>query len=111
MGAAMPASTALDTGRPVNRIDDYEEWYARFETSLRGQQERQRRSGVLPLLPAFRESSREAATWDAPADRFAEAVREAGVGGRDGGDGGGIPSPTSDLIRKYVADLRHLGLL
>ncbi|MCH6160855.1 carboxylic acid reductase [Streptomyces marispadix] len=95
-----------DSARPIQHIDDYGEWLARFETALRGLPEEQRQHSLLPLLDAFREPMRATAGAGVPVERFSDAVREAGVG-----DDGSIPRLGPSLIAKYTADLRHLGLL
>jgi fatty acid CoA ligase FadD9 len=95
-----------ESARPIQHIDDYGEWLTRFETALRGLPEEQRQHSLLPLLDAFREPMRATAGAGVPAERFSDAVRDAGVG-----DEGAIPALRPSLIAKYTADLRHLGLL
>lgn len=97
------------SGERVQHIDGYDEWVARFETALRGLPEEQRQHSLLPLLDAFREPQRPVSGHGLPADRFDAAVRDAGVGGA-GGDGK-VPGLTAALVAKYMADLRHLGML
>ncbi|MFF0625021.1 carboxylic acid reductase [Streptomyces sp. NPDC004296] len=95
-----------EAGHPIQRIDDHEEWFTRFETALRALPEEQRRHSMLPLLQAVRRPDEPVCGSLIPADRFADAVREAGIGG-----GSGIPHLSAGLITKYVTDLRGLGLL
>ena len=82
------------------RIDDYEDWLARFETALTGLPERQRQHSVLPLLHAFREPERPLPGAAAPTEVFQAAVRAAKVG-----DDKDIPHLSASLINKYVSDL------
>ena len=41
---------AIEAGYGFKRIDDYDDWYRRFETALRGLPEKQRQHSSLPLL-------------------------------------------------------------
>jgi fatty acid CoA ligase FadD9 len=93
-------------GNKIRRIDDYDEWLARFETALTGLPERQRQQSVLPLLHAYRKPEQPVRGAVAPTEVFHTAVRAAKVGpDKD------IPRISASLIDKYVADLRQLDLL
>ncbi|MFF4919680.1 carboxylic acid reductase [Kitasatospora sp. NPDC001261] len=93
----------VEDGHPIRRIDDYDDWFARFTTAVRALPERQRTHSVLPLLHAFEQPGED---QPAPAPRFREAVRAAGIGpDRD------VPRLSPALVAKYVTDLRGLGLL
>ncbi len=96
----------IDTGHDIHRIDDYDEWLTRFSTAIRGLPERQRQYSMLPLLHAIQHPGQPVAGSMIPADRFRAAVREAKIG-----DDRDIPHLSFELIRKYVADLKHVGLL
>ncbi len=93
-------------GQKIDRIDDYGEWLARFETALTGLPEKQRQQSVLPLLLAYREPERPLPGAAAPTEVFHSAVRAAKVGEEKD-----IPHLSESLINKYVADLEQLGLL
>jgi fatty acid CoA ligase FadD9 len=93
-------------GQKIERIADYAEWLARFETALTGLPERQRQLSVLPLLHAFREAERPLTGAPAPTEVFHVAVRAAKVGEEKD-----IPHLSVELINKYVSDLKLLGLL
>ncbi|MFJ1646443.1 carboxylic acid reductase [Streptomyces sp. NPDC088258] len=95
-----------EAGHSIRRIDDYDDWFARFHTALRAQPENRRRHSLLPLLHAFRHPDEPVRGSAIPADRFEKAVREAGIG-----DDNGIPHLSAELIAKYPADLHRLGLL
>ena len=43
----------VDAGHTIARIDDYEEWFARFERGIRALPEKQKQYSLLPLLHAF----------------------------------------------------------
>jgi fatty acid CoA ligase FadD9 len=88
----------IRSGNTIQRIDDYDEWLARFNTALTGLPERQRQHSVLPLLHAFREPGKPFQGAAAPTDAFHAAVGE-------------IPHISAELIDKYQSDLRQLGLL
>ncbi|MEV0358058.1 carboxylic acid reductase [Nocardia sp. NPDC050697] len=91
-------------GVPITRVDGYDDWLHRFETALRALPEPQRRHSVLPLLHAYRRPAPGGPGLRA--DRFREAVRQAKIG-----PGHDIPHLTAELVRKYLRDLRALGLL
>ncbi|MFJ6620732.1 carboxylic acid reductase [Kitasatospora sp. NPDC091335] len=93
----------IEAGHPIRRVDNYRDWFARFTTAVRGLPERQRAHSVLPLLHAFERPGRDR---PAPAPRFREAVRAAGIGpDKD------VPRLTAEVADKYITDLRGLGLL
>ncbi|SFP02899.1 fatty acid CoA ligase FadD9 [Amycolatopsis arida] len=93
-------------GCPIERIDDYAEWFARFETAVRALPEDRRRHSMLPLLHAVRHPEEPVRGSAVPARRFSDAVRAAKIG-----PGGDVPHLSAELVGKYVADLRRLGLL
>ncbi len=93
-------------GFPIQRIDDYAEWLARFETSLRALPEKQRHASLLPLLHNYQQPEKPLCGSVARADRFRAAVQDAKIGpDKD------IPHIGAPIIAKYVSDLRLLGLL
>ncbi|MGI5336526.1 carboxylic acid reductase [Streptomyces sp. CA-181903] len=95
-----------DAGRTIHRIEDYDDWFARFEIALRALPESRRRHSLLPLMHAFRRPDEPVCGSPIPSHRFEEAVREADIGG-----GKGIPHLSAELAAKYMMDLRRLGLL
>ncbi|MFB8275753.1 carboxylic acid reductase [Nocardia colli] len=96
----------IDSGRPIQRITDYAEWFARFETAIRALPEKQRQASVLPLLDAYRHQRAPIRGSLLPAKKFQAAVQAAGIGpDKD------IPHLTEALIDKYVTDLQLLHLL
>ncbi|MFI8436028.1 carboxylic acid reductase [Streptomyces sp. NPDC079020] len=95
-----------EAGHPVQRIDDYDDWFLRVSAALRALPEKQRQHSLLPLLHAFARPDDGVPGTAVPAGRFHAAVRAAKVGpDKD------IPHLSSALIRKYVTDLRRIGLL
>ncbi|WP_371622000.1 thioester reductase domain-containing protein [Streptomyces sp. NBC_01116] len=96
----------IEAGHPIRRIDDHGAWITRFTAALRALPENHRRHSLLPLLGAYAEPGEGAPGSLLPAGRFHAAVREARVGPEQD-----IPRVSPDLIRKYVTDLRALGLL
>ncbi|MFE7528580.1 carboxylic acid reductase [Kitasatospora sp. NPDC057542] len=95
-----------DAGYPITRIDDYDLWFTRFRTALRAMPDQQKQHSLLPLLHAFARPGQAVDGAGAPTDRFRAAVQAAGVGpDKD------IPHLSAGLIRKYVSDLRRLGLI
>jgi fatty acid CoA ligase FadD9 len=95
-----------DAGHPIARIDDYDEWFTRFETAIRAMPERQQRHSLLPLLHAFGNTREAIDRSGFPADRFRAAVQAAKVGSSKD-----IPHVSASLIRKYSTDLRKLNLI
>ncbi|MGV9835882.1 carboxylic acid reductase [Nocardia niigatensis] len=96
----------IESGHPIDRIESYPDWIARFETALRALPEHQRTHSVLPLLHAYRRPGLPLPGAALPAKRFQEAVQQAKIG-----PNGDIPHLTRELIDKYVTDLRLRGLL
>ncbi|MEV5839447.1 carboxylic acid reductase [Nocardia sp. NPDC052112] len=96
----------IESGHPIRRIDDYQEWLRRFETALRGLPDKQRHASLLPLLHAYSHPERPIRGGAIPAEGFTAAVHAAKVGAEHD-----IPHLTPALIDKYVSDLRLRGLL
>jgi fatty acid CoA ligase FadD9 len=92
----------IDAGCRIERIDRYDEWLTRFETAMLLLPEEQRQESMLAILGPYRQHQRPMAKSMLPAERFQSAVAAAGLT---------IPPVSAGLISKYVADLRHLGLL
>jgi fatty acid CoA ligase FadD9 len=95
-----------DAGHTITRIDDYAEWFTRFETVIRAMPEKQKQHSLLHLLHAFRQPGAAVHGSGFPADRFRAAVQAAKVGADKD-----IPHLSASLIRKYVTDLRQLNLM
>ncbi|WP_433271468.1 carboxylic acid reductase [Actinosynnema sp. CS-041913] len=90
-------------GHRIERVDDYADWLARFETAMRALPEAQRRHSVLPLVHRFERPEEAVPGSEVPSERFHAAVRAAGVGPT-----GDIPHLSEPFIRKYAADLKPL---
>ncbi|HEY0803524.1 MAG TPA: thioester reductase domain-containing protein, partial [Pseudonocardiaceae bacterium] len=95
-----------DAGHAIARIDDYDEWFTRFETAIRALPEKQKQHSLFRLLHAFTRPGEAINGSGIPADRFRAAVRAAKVGSDKD-----IPHLSASLIRKYVTDLRKLNLI
>lgn len=96
----------IEDGHPIVRIDDYDEWFGRFESSVRALPEKQRQHSLLPLLDAYRSPGRAIRGSAIPTKRFQAAVQAAAIGpDKD------VQHLTASLISKYVADLHLLKLL
>jgi fatty acid CoA ligase FadD9 len=95
-----------DAGYSITRIPNYNEWYQRFETAIRGLPEKQRQHSVLPLLHNYRQPQYPARSSLAPVKWFRSAVQQAKIGpDKD------IPHVSAPIIVKYITDLQLLGLL
>lgn len=95
-----------DSGIPLRRITDHQQWLEQFTTALHALPERRRRHSLLPLLDAWQHPLTAHTTSLLPAERFQQAVRTTTPDTHTD-----IPHLSRDLIDKYVADLRHLGLI
>lgn len=96
----------IDAGYKITRIDDYDQWLARFELALKGLPEQQRQQSVLPLLKMYEKPQPAIDGSALPTAEFSRAVHEAKVG-----DGSEIPHVTKELILKYASDIQLLGLV
>ena len=96
----------IESGHPIQRIDDYADWLARFDTALRSLPETQRQASVLPLLHAYRRPAPAIRGSAIPAKGFRAAVDASNIGSENG-----IPHLTPALIEKYVSDLKLRDLL
>jgi fatty acid CoA ligase FadD9 len=93
-------------GCSIQRIADYGDWLARFETALRALPEKQRNASLLPLLHNYQTADKPVCGSIAPTDRFRAAVQDAKIGpDKD------IPHISPAIIAQYVHNLRLLGLL
>lgn len=96
----------VDAGYPIHRVADYDEWFQRFQTAIRGLPDRQRLASALPLLDTYRHPGPPPRGAMAVTDRFHAAVRSAKIGpDKD------IPRITAPSIVKYATSLKLLGLL
>ncbi len=96
----------IDAGVPITRVDDHAEWISRFEGALRALPEQQRQRSALALLDAYRQPEQPLLGAVAPTAVFRAAVRSAKIGAAQD-----IPHITVGLIRKYLTDLRRLGVI
>ncbi|ORW01201.1 carboxylic acid reductase [Mycobacterium kyorinense] len=96
----------MEAGCRIERIGDYDEWFARLDTTLRSLPEKQRQASLLPLLSTYRHPLPPIRGAFASAHRFRAAVMEADIG-----TGGDIPRIGKPVIEKYLADLELLDLL
>ncbi|MEE3751236.1 carboxylic acid reductase [Mycobacterium intracellulare] len=93
-------------GHKIERVDDYDEWLARFTAAMKSLPDNQRKSSLLPLMNAYAKPGQPTHGTGMPAEKFRAAVQSAGIGAtRD------VPHVTEALIDKYVTDLQRLGLL
>ena len=96
----------IEAGYPIDRIDDYATWLARFETTLRALPDAQRQASLLPLLHNYQRPERPVNGAMASTERFRTAVQDAKIGpDKD------IPHVSAAVIAKYVTDLKLRGLL
>ncbi|WP_224754747.1 carboxylic acid reductase [Streptomyces chumphonensis] len=92
-----------EAGHRIDRVDDYADWFARFETALRAAPEAQRNHSILPLLNAHRKPEAVVNGSAIPSARFRAAVEDARLGPT-----GRIPRLWPAFIEKYANDLAHL---
>jgi fatty acid CoA ligase FadD9 len=96
----------IEDGYPITRIDDYADWFERFETAIRALPDEQKHHSLLPLLHAFARPAEPVDGTTVPTSRFRAAAQEGKVGEEHD-----IPHVTAALIRKYARDLEALGLV
>lgn len=92
----------VSAGCGIERIASYGEWVARFETAMNALPEEQRQQSVLEIMEPWRHPQFAQAESAVPAQRFTAAAQAAGWP---------LPPLSASIICKYVADMRHLGLL
>jgi len=92
----------IDAGYAIARIDDYAEWCNRFETALRGLPEKQRQHSSLPLLHQLRMPLQGHKGVTVPSARFRADLRVHAIE---------IPHLSAAFVRKYLEDLRIVGLI
>ena len=97
----------IEAGYPINRLDDYEDWFNRFETALRALPEDQRQQSSLPLLhQMFGHPMPVQTGGTAPALNFHADVRKFHVGEHKD-----VPHLSAEFIWKYLDDLKQVGLI
>lgn len=97
---------AIEAGYRIQRIDEYNDWVARFETALRSLPEKQRHQSSLPLIHQLKSPMPATPGAHASAVRFRADVQKYGVGPeRD------IPHLSKSFILKYIEDLKLLKLI
>jgi fatty acid CoA ligase FadD9 len=92
----------VEAGCAIERIDSYRAWLSRFETAMRTLPEDQRHLSILTLLGPYRSPQPAGGKSRLQVARFQAAAEAAGLP---------IPQLSAALIKKYVADLKHLQLL
>nr|WP_253843068.1 carboxylic acid reductase [Mycobacterium colombiense] len=92
----------IAAGNPIVCVDDYDAWLSRFEIALRGLPDKQRHQSVLALLDVYRHPLEPTHGSAAPCTRLEQAVRAMGAE---------IPHLSAELIEKYSAGLRLMGLV
>jgi len=92
----------VEAGYPMQRIDDYADWVARFETAMRALPEHQRHQSVLAVMDIYRRPAETIAGSPVPGDRFSAAVQKSGLS---------TPGLAKELICKYLTDLKLIGAL
>jgi fatty acid CoA ligase FadD9 len=92
----------IKAGCNIERIDSYRKWLTRFETAMNALPEKKRQQSMLAIMGPYRHPQAAVAKSFLPVQRFRSAAEAAGYP---------IPRLSGALIRKYVADLRHLELL
>jgi fatty acid CoA ligase FadD9 len=96
----------IESGNDIRRIEDYNDWFIRFENALKALPEKQRQQSSLPLLHAYGEPQEPLRGAPAPTVVFRSAVRAAEIGVDND-----IPHVSPQLIDQYVTGLRQLCLI
>jgi fatty acid CoA ligase FadD9 len=91
----------IEAGCKIERIADYDDWFRRFETALNGLPEDQRAHSLLQIIDPYRHPQHPGMGEGVACQRFAGDAAAAGYS---------VPHLGAELIHKYVADLKHVGL-
>ncbi|MCX2710765.1 carboxylic acid reductase [Mycolicibacterium sp. J2] len=94
----------IESGHPIQRVDDYQQWLCRLEASLQALPDEQRRASILPLLSNYRQPAEPCRGAMADTEKFEKAVTRFGIGGQ-----GGIPHLTQGLIEAYADEVSAWG--
>jgi fatty acid CoA ligase FadD9 len=92
----------IEAGCQIERVADYDDWFRRFETALLGLPEDQRAHSLLQIIEPYRHPQHPGMGEGVACQRFAGDAAAAGYP---------VPHLAGELIHKYVADLKHVGLL
>jgi fatty acid CoA ligase FadD9 len=92
----------IEAGCQIERIGAYDQWLSRFETAMNALPEEQRQQSMLTILGPYRHPQHAGTESRLRIDRFCAAATAAGFE---------VPHMSAALIKKYVADLKGLGLL
>ncbi|MEV5646761.1 carboxylic acid reductase [Nocardia sp. NPDC052254] len=96
----------IEAGHPMRRIDDYDDWLARFGIALHALPPGQRQHSALAILDAYRTPAAPIAGSAAACAESRAAVRRARLG-----RSGEIPGLSRMLVGKYLTDTVRLGLV
>jgi fatty acid CoA ligase FadD9 len=96
------ADWMIEAGCGIERIDRYDAWLSHFETAMHALPEEQKQQSLLTILGPYRQPQMAGGKSLLRNERFQAASQAAGFE---------IPHLSAELIKKYVADLRGLGLL
>ncbi len=92
----------IEAGCEIQRLGSYDEWYRHFATAMHALPEDRQQHSLLAIMGPYAQPQAAQMGSRLSSARFSEAVKA--------GDGD-IPALSSAMIVKYVADLRHIGLL
>ena len=92
----------IESGCQIERIPSYSAWLTRFETAMQALPESRRQQSLLAILDPYRTPQFAAPSAPTPAEHFITAIASVGLT---------IPPLGAPLIRKYLKDFRHLGLV
>jgi fatty acid CoA ligase FadD9 len=92
----------IEAGCKIERIDRYDAWLSRFKTAMRALPEEQRQQSMLAILEPYSHPQTPGTKSLLAGEKFHAGLQATGLD---------IPHLSSELIDKYVADLRHLHLL
>ncbi|WP_157121273.1 carboxylic acid reductase [Nocardia miyunensis] len=96
----------IGRGEAITRVGDYQTWFEQFSAAIEALPDRLKHHSVLPLLHSYVKPAPASIGASAPADRFRDAVRAAGIAGAED-----IPHITPEIIDNYVRSLRALDLI
>ena len=97
---------AIDAGYKIDKVEDYNDWFHRFETALRALPDEQGLASSIPLLHQLEKPAQVTIGAMFSAESFHEDVRKYRIG-KDND----IPHLTPEFIRKYLEDIKQVGLI
>ncbi|WP_288496130.1 carboxylic acid reductase [uncultured Pantoea sp.] len=92
----------IEFGLNIDRVENYDDWITQFEMSMNSLSEEVKSQSFLPLLYGIKKPQQVIPGSIISSERFSQDINALLLT---------IPSITPELIKKYVFDLRQLGMI